>query len=426
MAEPIVELRHADIYQGDNLILQDVNLTVNKGEFVYLVGKTGTGKTTLLRNLIVQDIAAGRGVGVIDPHGDLARELLDYIPASRTEDVVYFDPADHDFPIGLNLLQPTSADGRHLITSGVVSAFKNIWRDSWGPRMEWVLSACISALLECENVSILGIPRMLIDEHYRLWVLKQVKDPVVRSVWERELGRYDKRLWQEAIAPIQNKIGQFLIAPPVRNVLGQVRGRIDAGFMMDNKRIFIANLSKGRLGEDKSNLLGAILVTMFQLAAMGRSVAPEERREDFSLFVDEFQNFTSDSFASILSEARKYRLALTLSHQHVSQLRDEIRESVFGNVGSIIAFRVGSEDAELLSREFDGAFPASHYTQLRKFEVCAKLLTDGEYGNLISGTTLPPLGTHFGRRDTIIHRSREKYASRRATVEEKIRRWLGR
>src|ERR1035437_8131150 len=267
-------------------------LTVaDRRHHAYIVGKTGSGKTTLLRNLIVQDILAGRGVGVIDPHGDLASELLDYIPSWRTEDVVYFDPADHEYPIGLNLLQPTSKDSRHLITSGIVSALKNIWSDSWGPRMEWVLSATVSALLECENVSILGIPRMLVDEKYRLWVLRQVKDPVLRSVWNQELGKYDKRLWQEAIAPIQNKIGQLLIAPPVRNILGQVRSRIDAGFMMDNKRIFIANLSKGRLGEDKSNLLGAILVTMFQLAAMGRTNIPEQERQDFSLFVDEFQNF---------------------------------------------------------------------------------------------------------------------------------------
>ena len=267
---------------------------------------------------------------------------------------------------------------------------------------------------------------MLVDERYRQWVLKQVKDPLVRSVWQQELGRYDKRLWQEAIAPIQNKIGQFLIAPPVRNILGQVRSRIDAGFMMDHNRIFIANLSKGRLGEDKSNLLGAILVTTFQLAAMARTTRPEAERQDFFLFVDEFQNFTSDSFASILSEARKYHLALTLSHQHVSQLRDEIRESVFGNVGSTIAFRVGSADAALLACEFDESYQAKHFTQLGRHEVCARLLDDGAYGEPINGLTLPPLDYHFGRRENIIRRSREKYATPRAVVEDKMRRWLER
>jgi len=392
----------------------------------YIVGKTGSGKTTLLFNLIAQDIAAGRGVGVIDPHGDLAYEILDCIPPWRTEDVVYFDPADQSFPIGLNLLRPPAPGNEHLVTSGIVSAMKNIWRDSWGPRMEWVLTAAVSALMECPNVSILGITRMLIDERYRAWVLKQVNDPIVRSVWIQELGRYDKQLWQEAIAPIQNKIGQLLISPPVRNVLGQVRSRIDARFMMDHRRIFIANLSKGRLGEDKSNLLGAILVTMFQLAAMARSTVPESEREDFFLFVDEFQNFTSDSFVSILSEARKYRLCLTLSHQHVSQLRDEIRDSVFGNVGSMLSFRVGSTDGELLSREFDGVYNARHLTQLDRYELCAKLLFDGRYMEPFLGVTMPPLDVRYGSRERIIQRSREKYGTPRAIVEDKIRRWLGR
>jgi hypothetical protein len=267
---------------------------------------------------------------------------------------------------------------------------------------------------------------MLIDEQYRRWVIKQVKDPVVRSVWMQELGRYDKKFWQEAIAPIQNKVGQLLIAPAVRNVLGQVRSRIDAGFMMDNKRIFIANLSKGRLGEDKSNLLGAILVTSFQLAAMARTNIPEKKREDFCLFVDEFQNFTSDSFASILSESRKYRLALTLSHQHITQLREHIRESVFGNVGSIVAFRVGSADAELLAREFDGEYSPNRLTQLDRYEVCAKLLEGGGYSQPFFGMTLPPIAEICGNREKIIRRSREKYAVRRDVVEEKIRRWLAR
>jgi Type IV secretion-system coupling protein DNA-binding domain len=286
----------------------------------YVVGKTGSGKTTLLRNLILQDMYADRGVGVIDPHGDLASDLLNCIPTHRAEDLVYFDPADYDHPIGINLLEQVPPDERHLIASGIVSTLKNIWRDSWGPRMEWILNACLVALLDCSNVSILSIPRMLVDEPYRRWILRQVKDPMVKIVWDKELGTYDKRLWQDAVAPIQNKVGAFLLASPVRNILGQVKSKINARFMMDKRRIFIANLSKGRLGEDNSNLLGAILVTMFQLAAMSRTNLPEQEREDFHLVVDEFQNVSSDSFISILSEARKYRLSLTLSHQHASQL----------------------------------------------------------------------------------------------------------
>jgi len=400
--------------------------TADRRHHTYIVGKTGSGKTTLLRNLIVQDMAAGRGVGVIDPHGDLAYELLDSIPPHRAEDLVYFDPADHEYPIGINLLQHVPPQDRHLIASGIVSALKNIWRDSWGPRMEWILNACVIALLECQDVSILGIPRMLVDERYRQWVLRQVKDPMVKVVWERELSRYDKRLWQDAIAPIQNKVGAFLLASPVRNILGQVKNRLDAGYMMDNRRIFIANLSKGRLGEDKSNLLGAILVTMFQLAAMARTKIPEKDRQDFHLVVDEFQNVSSDSFISILSEARKYRLALTLSHQHASQLRPEIRESVFGNVGSIVSFGVGSADATVLSQEFGGDFAPNQFTELKRFEVFAKMLEEGNSGVPMRGITLPPLDVAFGRRETLIRRSREKYASSKTIVEDKIRRWLER
>jgi hypothetical protein len=365
--------------------------TADRRHHTYVVGKTGSGKTTLLRNLIVQDIAAGRGVGVIDPHGDLAYDLLDSLPSRRSEDLIYFDPSDYEHPIGINLLSHVPKDNRHLIASGIVSALKNIWRDSWGPRMEWILNACIVALLDCQNVSILSIPRMLVDEQYRNWVLRQVKDPMVKAVWERELGKYDRRLWQDAIAPIQNKVGAFLLASPVRNILGQIKNRLDARHMMDHHRIFIANLSKGRLGEDKSNLLGAILVTMFQLAAMSRTTIPESERRDFFLFVDEFQNVSSDSFISILSEARKYRLSLTLSHQHASQLRPEIRESVFGNVGSILSFNVGSADAEILCKEFGGNYSRDQFTQLRQFEVFAKLLSNGDQDVPIRGGTLPPL-----------------------------------
>ena len=264
------------------------------------------------------------------------------------------------------------------------------------------------------------------DEQYRLWVLQQVRDPMVKTVWERELSRFDKRMWQEAISPIQNKIGAFLLAAPVRNILGQIRSRIDARFMMDHRRIFIANLSKGRLGEDNSNLLGAILVTMFQLAAMSRSAVPEEKREEFHLVVDEFQNVSSDSFISILSEARKYRLALTLSHQHASQLREEIRESVYGNVGSIVSFCVGSSDARVLSTEYGGDFAPEHFTQLKRYEVLAKMLANGDTDYPFRGNTLAPLRVPGGRREDLIRRSREKYASPKSEVEDKIRRWLGR
>ncbi len=248
----------------------------------YVIGQTGTGKTTLIKNMIVQDIEAGRGVGVIDPHGDLAEELLDLIPSWRTDDVVYFDPADRGHPIGMNLLRTSPSDARHLVASGIVSALKNVWRDSWGPRLEYVLYASVAALLECENATILGVQRMLSDGHYRDWVVRQVKDPVVRSFWEREFAGYDRRFVAEVTAPIQNKVGQLLMSPPIRNVLGQVSTKVDPAFMMDDGRIFIANLSKGKLGEDKSNLLGAVLVSQFQMAAMARSAMHPEARRDYA------------------------------------------------------------------------------------------------------------------------------------------------
>ena len=393
---------------------------------LYTVGKSGTVKTTQLRNLILQDIEAGHGVGGIDPHGDLANELLDHIPRHRVEDVVYFDPADLEYPIGINLLGQVPAEKRHLVASGVVSVFKSIWADFWGPRLEYILYATVAALLDCENVSLLGVQRMLSDSRYRAWVVKQVKDPIVRAFWTGEFERYDKRFLQEAVAPIQNKVGQLLMSPHLRNVLGQVRTRIDARFMMDRGRVFIANLAEGRLGADKANLMGALLVTQFELAAMARADVPERERRDFFLYVDEFQSFATDSFKSILSEARKYRLCLTLSHQYLDQLKPEIRDAVFGNVGSIMAFRVGHEDAKALEQAYGGAVAANQLTSLSNREVYAKILSDGQDIEPFLGRTLPPAAVRHGRRETIVRRSREKYSRARESVEGKISHWLNR
>jgi hypothetical protein len=391
---------------------------------LYAIGKTGTGKTTLLRNLILQDIAAGHGVGVIDPHGDLTNDILDHIPRNRIEDVAYFNPADMEHPVGFNLLGCTPPEERHLVTSGIVSTFKAIWPDFWGPRLEYILYAAVAALLDCDNVSLLGVQRMLSDGRYRAWVVKQIKDPMVRSFWVNEFEGYNKTFMLEAIAPIQNKVGQLLMSPHVRNILGQVRSRIDARFMMDNGRIFIADVSKGKLGADKSNLMGAFLVTQFQLAAMSRSDVPESERRDFFLYVDEFQSFASDSFVSILSEARKYRLCLTLSHQYIDQLRPEIRDAVFGNIGSLVSFRVGKRDAEILEKEFGDAYSAKRFVDLQNHEICIKILNNGEHGDPFVARTLPPWGNRHNHRTKIVRRSREKYGASRKIVEDRIRRWL--
>jgi hypothetical protein len=401
-------------------------LPADRRQHVYCIGKTGTGKTTLLRNLILQDIELGHGVGVIDPHGDLAEDILDQIPPWRTDDVVYFNPADLDYPIGLNLLQRVPRERRHRIASGVVGAMKAIWRDSWGPRMEYILYAAVAALLDCQNTSILGIQRMLVDQRYRRWVVNQIKDPIVKSFWTREFENYGSQFRQEAISPIQNKVGPLLMSPPLRHVLGQVKRKFDPRFVMDRRRILIANLSKSSLGEDKAHLLGSLLVTSFELAALSRADIPEESREDFHLYIDEFHNFETDSFATILSEARKYHLHLTLSHQYMDQLRPNVRDAVFGNVGAVLCFRVGGKDAKLLAEEFNASLPASAFSSLGNYEVLVKALSEGRHQEPFRGESLPPLLIRSGRRQAVVRRSRERYAERRTLVEQRIRRWIER
>ena len=391
---------------------------------VWIVGKSGTGKTTLLRNMFLQDVEAGRGVGLIDPHGDLAADVLDHIPRRRAEDVAYFDPSDAAHPVGFNLLGQVSRERRHLVASGIVSVFHGIWPDFWGPRLEYILYAAVAAVLDCENVSLMSVSRILSDEAYRSWVVKQVKDPMVRRFWTHEFARYDKRFLQEAVAPIQNKVGQLLMAPELRNILGQVRSRMDARFMMDSGRIFVASLSKGKLGAEKANLLGALWVTQFDLAARARADVPEGERREFCLYVDEFHSFVSDAFASILSEARKYGLSLVLCHQYIDQLKPGILEAVLGNVGSVVSFRVGHNDAEAMEAVFGRAYPASRFTSLDNGEVCAKLLVDGKDSEPFLGKTLPPIQARQGRREAIIRRSHEKYATKREIIERRVVAWL--
>ncbi len=397
---------------------------VDQRQHIYIIGKTGSGKSTLLRNLIIQHIALGHGVGVIDPHGDLAEELLNHIPPKRADHLVYFNPGDLEFPIGLNVLANVAPDNRHLVASGIVGAFKGIWRDSWGPRLEYILYNAVSALLDCRNATLLGVNRMLTDDKFRAKVIRQISDPFIRAFWAEEYEGYDERFKREAIAPIQNKIGQFLLNPVVRNILGQVKTKVSIPFIMDNQRLFIANLSKGSLGHEKANLLGSLLTTQFQLAAMARSSRPEEERRDFYLFIDEFQNFSTDAFASILAEARKYRSCLILSHQYIDQLPLPIRQAVFGNVGTLISFRVGYTDAEILEKEFGKAFPATVITDLDRYQAIVKLLEDGANREPFRAKMLPPLENRIGRKDRLIARSRERFAMRRTTIEDKLNRWL--
>lgn len=397
---------------------------VDQRQHIYVIGKTGSGKTTLLRNMIIQHMEKNHGVGLIDPHGDLAEDLLNHIPPRRADHLLYFNPGDLEFPIAMNLLANVPPDDRHLVASGIVSAFKGIWRDSWGPRLEYILYNALMALLDCQNVTLLGVNRMLIDERYRAWVIRQIKDPFIKSFWTEEYAGYELRFQREAIAPIQNKLGQFLLNPVIRNILGQVKNKVSVPFTMDNGRLLIANLSKGHVGEDKANLLGSLLVAQFQFGAMARAKRPESERLDFYLFIDEFQNFSTDAFASILAEARKYRLCLTLSHQYIDQLSLPVRQAVFGNVGTLIAFRIGHPDAEVLEKELGKTISASAIADLDRFDVVMKLLETGTNWTPFQASMLPPLESHRCNKTQMTARSRERFAVRRFSVENQLRRWM--
>jgi len=401
---------------------------------IYVIGKTGMGKTVLLENMAIQDILAGRGVGFIDPHGEAAEELLDYIPKSRINDVVYFNPADIDYPIAFNVMERVNPEHRHLVAAGLMGVFKKIWPDVWSARMEYILNNTILALLEYPNTTLLCVNRMLADPEYRKKVVEKITDPVVKSFWVNEFARYTQAYEVEATAAIQNKVGQFISNPLIRNIIGQVKSKIDMREIMDEGKILIANLSKGKIGEDNSRLLGALLITKLQLAAMSRVDIPEEKRRDFFLYVDEFQNFATEAFCNILSEARKYRLSLVLANQYIAQLEEmtpvgkstRVRDAIFGNVGTIIVFRVGAEDAEFLVKEFQPEFTAEDLINLEKYHICIKLMIDGVASSPFSAVTLPlhekPQKSY---KETIIRVSRERYGTPRQLIEEKIEKWAG-
>ncbi len=395
---------------------------------MYFIGKTGTGKTTAMENMALQDIQAGRGVVFIDPHGESVEKILNFIPPNRINDTVYFNPADVEHPFAFNVLESVGPEHRHLVASGLVGVFKKIWADSWGPRLEYVLRNTILALLEYPGSTLLGIMRILVDKDFRKKVVDRLTDPVVKSFWVDEYPRYPERLRAEAIAPIQNKVGQFLSTSLIRNIVGQVRSKINLREIMDESKILIMNLSKGRIGEDASALLGAMMITKIQMAAMSRVDIPEDKRKDFYLYVDEFQNFATESFADILSEARKYRLNLIIGHQYIGQLTldsTKVRDAVFGNVGTMVAFRVGAEDAEFLAKEFYPRFDETDLVDLDQYNIYVKLMIDGITSEPFSAVTLPPISNPQNCADKIIKISRERYAEPKKVVEEKIARWSG-
>ncbi|NCB20437.1 MAG: hypothetical protein EOM88_00735 [Clostridia bacterium] len=399
--------------------------TDDRRRHMYMIGKTGMGKSTILENMIVDDIRAGYGLAVVDPHGDLAEKIIEFIPAERVKDVVYFNPSDMDYPIAFNVLEQVEPHLRHLVASGLLGVFQKLWADSWGPRLEYILRNAILAILDFPGSTILGVVRMLSDKAYRKRVVANIKDPVVKAFWEKEFASYADKFASEAVSPIQNKVGQFLSSSLMRNIIGQVKSTINIREIMDSGKILIMNLSKGRIGEDNSALLGAMMITKIQLAAMSRVDIPESERKDFFLYIDEFQNFSTDSFANILSEARKYRLSLILAHQYIEQLSEKVKPAVFGNVGTMLSFRVGATDAEELAKEYAPVFTEEDLVNLPKYEMYLKLMIDGVASAPFSARGLPPLmpSEKTNNTDKVIAYSREKYATSRTLVEERILRW---
>ncbi|MCF6276434.1 MAG: type IV secretion system DNA-binding domain-containing protein [Candidatus Magasanikbacteria bacterium] len=390
---------------------------------MYVIGKTGMGKTTMMENMVLHDIYAGHGVGLVDPHGDFAEKIIDYIPTNRINDVVYFNPSDRENPIGFNILEVKNEEQKHLVAAGLMAVFKKIWPDAWSSRMEYILNNTLLTLLDNQGSTLLGINRLLGDKTFRSEMVANLKDPVVKAFWEKEFAGYNDRYAAEAVAPIQNKIGQFLSATVIRNMVAQTKSTINIRELMDNKKIFIMNLSKGRIGEDNSRLLGGMLITQIQLSAMERVNIPEADRQDFFLYVDEFQNFATPSFANILSEARKYRLSLILAHQYVAQLDEVVADAVFGNVGTVVSFRVGAADAESMEKEFSPTFVIEDIVNLSKFQIFLKLMIDGVASQPFSAATMSPIGSPTGSYDKVLRVSRERYGTPRSDIEEKILRW---
>ncbi|MDP6387867.1 MAG: type IV secretion system DNA-binding domain-containing protein [Candidatus Pacebacteria bacterium] len=394
---------------------------------VYTIGKTGMGKSVLLENMAIQDIQNGEGLAFFDPHGSSAETLLEHIPEERLKDVLYFAPFDLERPISFNVMENVDPDKRYLVVNGLMSIFERIWEDAWSARMAYILNNTILALLEYPGATLLGINRVMSDKDYRKKVVDNIKDPSVKSFWVKEFSSYSDRYTVEATAAIQNKVGQFISDPLIRNIIGQPKSVFDLREMMDTRKIFIANLSKGRVGESSANLLGSMLITKIYLAAMSRAEttsATMKNLPNFYLYVDEFQSFANKSFADILSESRKYKLNLTIAHQYIEQMPEEVRSAVFGNVGTMISFRVGAIDAEILEKEFAPTFTAEDLVNLGLIQVYLKLMIDGISSVPFSATTLPPFKPiHASFKEKVITFSREHYGKPRSLIEENINQW---
>ena len=397
---------------------------------IYVVGKTGMGKSTLIENMAAQDAINGNGFCFIDPHGSAIETILDVIPEDRINDVVYFAPFDLENPISFNVFESVDPSKRHLVAQGLLSAFKKIWgEEKFSDRMEHITGNCLLALLEYPGSTILGMTRILTEDGYREDVVSHITDPSVRNFWLNEYGKWDDRFRKDAGAAILNKVGQFTTNPIIRNIVGQPESSIDFRKIMDEKKILLVNLSVGQIGEQNANLLGSMITTKIYLAALSRADLEKEElaeKPNFYLYIDEFQNLANDSFAQILSEARKYKLNLTIAHQYIEQMPESIRNAVFGNIGTMVTFRVGAQDAELFEKEFSPIFTADDIVNLGAYHVYLRLMINGVGSQPFSASTLMPITAEKSFRKEIIESSRKKYTKPKGETEKNISEWLTR
>lgn len=400
----------------------------DRAKHLYAIGKTGMGKSTLLENLAVQDILNGEGLCFLDPHGKSADLLLEYVPEHRIKDVIYFAPFDMEYPVSFNVMEDVGPEQRYLVASGMMSAFKKIWVDAWSARMEYILGNIMLALLEYPGSTLVAVNRMLTDKDFRKEVVNHISDPSVKSFWVNEYANYTEKFAAEAAPAIQNKVGQFVANPLIRNIIGQPKSSFDIRDVMDNRKILIINLSKGRVGEANANLLGSMLITKIYLGAMSRADLNEKQLEaapNFYLYVDEFQSFANESFADILSEARKYKLSLSIAHQYIEQMTEEVRAAVFGNVGTMVTYRVGAYDAEILEKEFAPYFLAEDIVALQKYQMYLKLMIDGVTSPPFSAAGMAPIPrSEINYTNDILASSRGLYARPRQQVEDELLAWI--
>lgn len=380
---------------------------------MYVIGKTGTGKSTLLANMAINDLKNDEGLCVIDPHGDLVETILNYIPSRRINDVVYFDPADPERTVKINLFEGKNVEHRELIASGIVSVFQKLYAYSWGPRLEYILRNALLTLLKSPQARMSDITELLTNYKFRAKVVESLDDPILRNFWINEFDALQDRQRNEAVAPILNKVGQFVSSPLVRDVVNAQKSSFDIDDIMNEGKILLVNLSQGRLGEDNATLLGAMLITKIQLSAMSRVNIPEEQRRDFFLYVDEFQNFATESFNKILSEARKYRLDLILANQYIAQIPEEVQKAIFGNCGTIASFVMGADDAGVFEKEYGGKYTHEDLVTLSKYQIINKITIDNVISLPFPAMTLPLAKSSNQNRNKVVKVSRERYATKK-------------